>query len=321
MTPAPTRVHGAPTGDTAPSGPPIGWSLRRHRSWDILRATRPWLWPVAWLPAWFGASVATRSWFPLMDQPWRTVAALVVLGPLVWRAVSLLNDVFDLDTDRRNPRKASSPLVSGQLGIDTARRWAMLLCGAAVAVSAFVGPLFTLGTLLVLLLGWAYSARPVRLKGRPGWDVAANAVTVGVAGPLAGWFLHRPASQYPAALAVLGVTLAASLYLATTALDGPYDHQAGVVTFAVRWGRRRTYAMGVALWAAATATWLTCVQLGVIGPGGVSRWQLAACGLPLAAYTVLTWRPTIPRMAVVVVLFAVPATQFLSHLVLESGGA
>ncbi len=55
----------------------------------------------------------------------------------------------------------------------------------------------------MLVLGWLYSAPPIRLKARPGADVTVNALVVGVLGPLAGWSLHRPPGAYPPVMVVL----------------------------------------------------------------------------------------------------------------------
>lgn len=45
-------------------------------------------------------------------------------------------------------------------------------------------------------------APPLRLKARPGLDVAANALAIGAAGHLAGWSLLRPLAEFPWTMAV-----------------------------------------------------------------------------------------------------------------------
>ena len=307
----PTRAAG--TRRSRRSVPGAGPARRGAGLPALLVATRPWFWPVAWLPAWFGAAVATREWLPLAGA-WQTGVALLVLGPLVWGSVCLLNDLSDVDTDGHNPRKATSPLVTGALDAGTAWRCALLLAGAAVLLAATVGTAFAVGTAGVLALGWAYSCPPLRLKGRPGWDVAANAVAVGVAGPLAGWSLHAPLTSYPVPLALLGSCLAAALYLPTTALDLATDERAGVTTFAVARGARATYVASVVLWVCATGTWLLCRWLGVLGGGSVSSGSVLAALVPALVHTALAWRPSIPRLATVAVAFTVPAADFVAHL-------
>lgn len=285
------------------------------RAWAAIRLTRPWFWPLGWGGAYVGWVLAARRWVPPADAVPEAVAAAVVLGPLVWGAVLAVNDLHDLPSDRRNPRKSTAPLVTGVLTeTDLARgyRW----CGvAATAVAIAAGPVFAAGTATVLLLGWLYSVPPARLKARPGADVAVNALVVGVLAPLAGWSLHRPVHEYPLIMAVLGLLLGAALYLPTTVMDRDADVAAGDTTVAVRWTPRACYAVGLALWTAANVVWLACCHLDVL----VRRdsWVLQDVSAPLlvAVYAVAARQPSIPRMAVVSVAFAVPAGDFLIAVV------
>ncbi|QLQ39843.1 UbiA family prenyltransferase [Micromonospora robiginosa] len=286
---------------------------RADRAWALVRLTRPWFWPLGWAAAYAGSVLATRDWLPTPAALPRSLAALVVLGPLVWAAVLAVNDRHDLPSDRRNPRKATAPLVTGLLTeADLVRcQVGATVAALALAVTA-IGPAFALGTAVVLLLGWAYSAPPVRLKSRPGLDVAANALAVGVLAPLAGWSLHRPVTGYPVLVAALGLLLVAALYLPTTVLDADADRAAGDTTAAVRWGTRRCRRAGLTLWVAATGVWLVVCHLGVL----VRRdsWTLQDLWAPvlILGYAVAVRRPSIARLAGVCLLFAVPAADFLT---------
>ena len=112
--------------------------------------------------------------------------------------------------------------------------------------------------------------------------------------------LHRDVADYPPLMALLGVLLAAALYLPTTVLDRDADRAAGIRTAAVRWSPRACYATGLALWLTASVAWLLVRD----------EWTVT---VPLVAvvYAMMTARPTIGRMAVVCVAFAVPAADFL----------
>ncbi|MFI2713300.1 UbiA family prenyltransferase [Micromonospora sp. NPDC018662] len=286
---------------------------RAARAWALVRLTRPWFWPLGWAAAYAGSVLATRDWLPPPAALPRSLAALVVLGPLVWTAVLTGNDRHDLPSDRRNPRKATAPLVTGVLTATDLVRAQVGATAAALALAATViGPAFALGTAVVLLLGWAYSAPPVRLKVRPGLDVAANAAAVGVLAPLAGWSLHRPVTGYPLLIAALGLFLVAALYLPTTVLDVDADTAAGDTTAAVCWGARRCRRAGLTLWTAATGVWLVVCHLGVL----VRRdsWTVQDLWAPVlvVGYAVAVRRPTIARLAGICVLFAVPAADFLT---------
>jgi lycopene elongase/hydratase (dihydrobisanhydrobacterioruberin-forming) len=288
---------------------------RGSRAWAVVRLSRPWFWPLGCGGAYLGAVLATRSWMPPVAAWPATVAALVVLGPLVWLAVLTVNDRYDLPSDRRNPRKATAPLVTGVLTEADLVRWHWRSVAAAVLIAGLAGRTLLIGTVVVLVLGWLYSAPPVRLKARPGADVAANAVVVGVFGPVAGWSLHRPVTEYPPVLVLLGVLLAAALYLPTTVLDRAADQAAGYRTSAVRWTPQACYRAGLAMWVAATALWLAVCHLDVLVPRDSWALQTVAAPIVVATYAVLARRPSIARMAVVPAVFAVPAADFLAACV------
>ncbi len=285
------------------------------RVWAVIRLTRPWFWPLGWAGAYLGSVLATGSWMPSRESVPATIAAALVVGPLVWGAVLTVNDLHDLPSDRHNPRKATAPLVTGVLteaDLKRCHRW----CGVgAVAVAATIGPGFVAGTAAVLLLGWLYSAPPVRLKGRPGADVIVNALVVGVLAPVAGWSLHRPVDEYPAVMVLLGLLLAAALYVPTTVMDLDADVVAGDATAAVRWKPRACYRLGLTLWSAATAVWLASCYLDVLVRRDSWTLQTVAAPIVVAVYAVATRKPSIPRMAAVALAFSVPATDFLAAVV------
>ncbi|MEV4539865.1 UbiA family prenyltransferase [Asanoa sp. NPDC049518] len=281
------------------------------RGWAVLRLTRPWFWPLGLAGAVFGAVMATGDWSPTRGAVPASVAAVLVLGPLLWTWVFALNDLHDLPSDRRNPRKATAPLVTGQLTPADLYRCARWSAVAAVVVATVAGPTFLVGTVVVLLLGWLYSVPPVRLKTRPGADVAVNAVAVGVLGPLGGWSLHRPVLDYPPVLVALGLLVAAALYLPTTVIDHAADRAAGYTTTAVRWSVPACYHAGLVSWVAANALWLACCHLDVFVERDSWLLQTVAAPLLVGVYAVVSRRPSIPRLAVVAAAFAVPAADFL----------
>jgi 4-hydroxybenzoate polyprenyltransferase len=276
----------------------------------LVAVSRPWFWPVSWVPAYLGLVIAERSWFPAPADVPRALVALLVLGPLIWGAVLAQNDLHDLPSDRVNPRKATAPLVTGKVSTTRLRQWYWLLALASVGAAAYVGPLFVLGVAGVLVLGWAYSVPPLRLKTRPGWDVAVNALVVGVVSPAAGWAITRPPWEFPWEFGLIGLLFAAALYVPTTVTDLAADAGAGDTTFAVRFGARFAHRLGVALWGAALAICLVCAWFGVLVPRSTLGAQLVMVPVLLAAYAVLTVRPSIPKMAVVSLLFGVPTLGF-----------
>lgn len=276
----------------------------------LVLVSRPWFWPVSWVPAYLGTVLANHAWLPARADLPRALVALLILGPLIWGAVLAQNDLHDLRSDRTNPRKATAPLVTGALSAERLRRWYYAIAGATLVSALVVGPLFVLGVLAVLLLGWAYSVPPLRLKTRPGWDVAVNALVVGVVSPAAGWAITRTPWEFPWPFAVIGLLFAAALYLPTTVTDLAADTGAGDTTFAVRYGPRFAYLLGLGLWGSALAVSLVCAWLDVLVPRSTLTAQLVMVPVLLGAYAILTRRPTIPRLALISVLFGVPTIGF-----------
>ena len=274
----------------------------------LVAVSRPWFWPVSWVPAYLGTVLAGHAWLPA--DTFRALVALLILGPLVWGAVLAQNDLNDLPSDRANPRKATAPLVTGAVSAGRLRVWYRVAALASVGAALLVGPLFVLGVAGVLLLGWAYSVPPLRLKTRPGWDVAVNALVVGLVSPAAGWSITRAPWEFPWQFGVIGVLFAAALYVPTTVTDLAADTGAGDTTFAVRFGAGFAYRLGLLLWGTALAFSLVCAALDLVVPRSTLTAQLVMAPVLFGAYAVLTRRPTIFRLAVVSLLFGVPTVGF-----------
>lgn len=281
----------------------------------LVAVSRPWFWPVSWVPAYLGTVLAGHAWLPARADTARALVALLILGPLIWGAVLAQNDLHDLPSDRDNPRKATAPLVMGALSAARLRIWYRATALAAVGAALFVGPLFVLGVLGVLLLGWAYSVPPLRLKTRPGWDIAVNALVVGVVSPVAGWSITRAPWDFPWQFGLIGVLFAAALYVPTTVTDLAADAGAGDTTFAVRFGAGVAYRLGLGLWGAALTFSLFCAALDLMVPRSTLLPQLLMAPVLFAAYAALTRHPTITKMAAVSVLFGIPTIGFtISYL-------
>lgn len=255
---------------------PLGTSLLAF--W---RLSRPEAWMVGLLPMVVGHVLASRElvpglgvWTAFWDQAaaagattdmfldslvawWaaadRFVLAALVMGPLLWVPTLLWNDVEDLPGDRLNPRKARSPLVQGIVssGQATAVAWAFALL--ALVVSVFVSPGFAVMVLGCLVLAWAYSVPPLRLKTRPGADAAVNAVGVGLLAAVAGWTIAAPLAAFPWAFAPQGLLVAVAVYVPTTLVDREADSAVGYATLATHLGHRGAYRIGWWAWVLANA--------------------------------------------------------------------
>jgi len=123
--------------------------------------------PITWFPPmWAFLCGAVSSGQGLIDRPWLLVAGVLLAGPLVCGASQVVNDWFDREVDAINEpeRPIPSGRVPGSWGLLWAIAWTALSALWGAALGFWVG----IATALGLVLAWAYSAPPIRLK-RNGW--------------------------------------------------------------------------------------------------------------------------------------------------------
>lgn len=124
--------------------------------------------PITWFPPmWALACGVVSSGFDGSAQRWSLVVVGILLaGPLVCGTSQAVNDWFDRDVDSINEptRPIPSGRIPGRLGLTIAIIWTLL----SLIVSTFLGIWGFLAASLGLLLAWAYSTPPIRLK-RNGW--------------------------------------------------------------------------------------------------------------------------------------------------------
>ena len=130
--------------------------------------------PLTWFPPmWAFLCGIVSSGVPLADRWPFLIAGLALAGPLVCGTSQAVNDWFDRHVDAIN--EPARPIPSGRVP----GRWGLgvALAGSAISlgVAALVGPVVFWATCLGLLLAWAYSAPPFRLKRSGWWGPAACA--------------------------------------------------------------------------------------------------------------------------------------------------
>lgn len=92
-------------------------------------------------------------------QGWLVAGAAALAFSLCASGVYLLNDLLDLEADRRHPRKKSRPCASGVFPLSNALTLAPLLFVAAFGVAFAIQPQFTIVLGIYLILTSAYSYR------------------------------------------------------------------------------------------------------------------------------------------------------------------
>ena len=128
--------------------------------------------PITWFPPmWaFGCGVIA-SGVPAEGR-WPIIAVGIVLaGPMVCASSQAVNDWFDRHVDAINEpqRPIPSGRIPGRWGLYIAILWTVL----SLLVAATLGPWGFGAAVVGLLLAWAYSAPPLRLKQNGWWGNAA----------------------------------------------------------------------------------------------------------------------------------------------------
>jgi len=197
--------------------------------------------PITWFPPmWAFACGVVSSGRPIAEQPWLVAAGVLLAGPLLCGASQVVNDWFDRDVDAINEphRPIPSGRVPGDWGLYFAVSWSLL----ALAVGASLGPVVFWASVLGLVLAWAYSAPPLRLKQNGWWGNLAVGISyeglawVTGAAVMLGGAMPSPAVVCLAILYSLGAHGIMTLN-DFKALEG--DHALGIRSIPVQLGSER----------------------------------------------------------------------------------
>jgi len=123
--------------------------------------------PITWFaPMWAFACGVVSTGLPAEDR-WPVIAAGVLLtGPLVCGTSQAVNDWYDRHVDAINEpnRPIPSGRIPGSWGLTIAIAWTVI----SMIVATALGPWGFGAAAIGMILAWAYSAPPMRLK-RNGW--------------------------------------------------------------------------------------------------------------------------------------------------------
>ena len=123
--------------------------------------------PITWFPPmWAFACGVVASGASLTDRWWMAVVGIVLAGPMVCATSQAVNDWFDREVDAINEpnRPIPSGRIPGRWGLYIAIAWTLL----SLLVASALGTWGFAAAVLGLVLAWAYSAPPIRLKVN-GW--------------------------------------------------------------------------------------------------------------------------------------------------------
>ncbi|MGE4243390.1 chlorophyll synthase ChlG [Ramlibacter sp.] len=132
--------------------------------------------PITWFPPMWAFACGVVASGVSMEGKWLLAALGVALaGPFVCATSQAVNDWFDRHVDAIN--EPTRPIPSGRIP----GRWGLYLgigwTAVSLAVASLLGPWGFGAAALGLLLAWAYSAPPLRLKENGWWGNAACGIS------------------------------------------------------------------------------------------------------------------------------------------------
>ena len=132
--------------------------------------------PITWFPPMWAFACGAVASGQALGERWVLLAlGLVLTGPLVCASSQAVNDWFDRHVDAINEpqRPIPSGRMPGRWGLGIALAWTAL----SLVWALLMGPWGFAACALAVLLSWAYSAPPVRLKRNGWWGNAACALS------------------------------------------------------------------------------------------------------------------------------------------------
>lgn len=217
-----------------------------------------------------------------------------LLGMACWTA----NEVADRDSDSRGQPKSlwgiyvsggTGLLSSGLVSVKAAVAFTVMLSSAGLIAAASVGFAFAGLSVAFLLIGLAYSLKPLRLKARGVVGLAAVAMAYGVVAFSAGWTAvgDRPLADGLAFACMLSIAFFGFEGLAHL-LDHEHDQQSGQATAAVSLGEQKARALLACCQCLPALALLFIGRLGWIGMPSVCWLMLVPLLLASATGAIVT---------------------------------
>ena len=128
--------------------------------------------PITWFPPmWAFACGVVASGVALQDKWLLAVVGVALAGPFVCATSQAVNDWYDRHVDAIN--EPQRPIPSGRMPGQWGFYIAVLWTGVSMLVATALGFWGFCAAVVGLLLAWAYSAPPLRLKENGWWGNAA----------------------------------------------------------------------------------------------------------------------------------------------------
>jgi len=128
--------------------------------------------PITWFaPMWAYGCGIVSSGASVLDRLPEIAGGILLAGPLVCGTSQVVNDWFDRHVDAIN--EPGRPIPSGRVPGRTGLWYAVTWTALSLLVASLLGPWVFGAAVLALVLAWAYSAPPFRLKGNGWWGNSA----------------------------------------------------------------------------------------------------------------------------------------------------
>lgn len=132
--------------------------------------------PITWFPPmWALMCGLVSGGITPLSHPWLFIAGVILTGPLVCGASQIINDWCDREVDAIN--EPNRPIPSGRVPESRAFKFAFAWALIAQIWSFSLGMWVAFATALGLILAWAYSAPPLRLKQNGWWGNLSVAIS------------------------------------------------------------------------------------------------------------------------------------------------
>ncbi|NHN58171.1 MULTISPECIES: prenyltransferase [Halorussus] len=231
----------------------------------LLTLSRPRFWLYLAGPVLVGVAYGASAPAELFDSAAVALFAYFLVPANVY--LYGVNDAFDADVDAENPKKTGEDAREARFRGGRTVTAVVAACGlAGVALAAWLVAIDSAGAagwvVAFLVLGYAYSAPPFRLKTVPPLDSVSNGLYVL---PGAAAFVAVAGRQPPALALVGGWLWAMAMHTFSAVPDVEPDRRAGIRTTATVLGTGGALAYCAACWlAAAGAFALLDVRAGAL---------------------------------------------------------
>ena len=241
--------------------------------------------PVTWFPPmWAFACGVVSADVSLGDHWLLALLGIAVAGPMVCGTSQAANDWFDRKVDAIN--EPSRPIPSGRMpgrwGLYIALAWtlASLVAASALGTWGFYAAVFG------LLLAWAYSAPPLRLKQNGWWGNAACGLCYEGLPWITGWAVMVSGGSSPLRMLAVAALYSIGAHGIMTlndfkSIEG--DIQVGIGSLPVRLG-----VDGAARVACAVMALPQVVVIGLLLSWGATGHALAVAGLLAVQLAMMT---------------------------------